>query len=332
MIESRSQVTLKSGEVVDFTVVSGPDKKWQNRIEALFAHKGDPWRWQNRQFLGADLGFDRRYYILHRNETPFAGMLISEFGGVGVLNHVWTKPEDRGEGASSSLMRHLMKGFEVRQGKMMVLHTGYGSIAYSMYKKLGFDSIEPKSKYMHWHSDTEMAFYRDYFAESRTSIKPISWTHWVAIQPLFQGDFGDVVRCTALGHLGRRCTEAEFLSFLRDEQARQLTHEQPRAFVLQSDLTNAVVGFIMWEWHPLWTNTCLVDLFCHPSYWNRAGELLATLQLPMADRHIAFSDSNNTVKQNALEGAGFKQVAVLKSWAAKDYLRTSFVDVALFQQ
>jgi hypothetical protein len=87
----------------------------------------------------------------------------------------------------------------------------------------------------------------------------------------------------------------------------------------------------MWEWHPLWPNTCLVDLFCHPSYWNRAGELLATLQLPAADRYVAFSDSNNTLKQNALESAGFKQAVVLKSWAAKDYLRTSFVDVVLFQ-
>jgi hypothetical protein len=223
MIESQSKITLKSGEVVDFTVVSGPDKKWRDRIETLFAHKGDPWRWQNRQFLEADLSFDRRYYILHRNKTPFAGMLISEFGGVGVLNHVWTKPEDRGEGASSSLMCHLMKGFEVRHGKMMILHTGYGSIAYTIYKKLGFDSIEPKSKYMHWYSDTEKAFYQDYFAESRTNIKPLSWTHWVAIQPLFQGDFGDVVRCTALGQLGRACTAAGFLSFLRDEQARQLS-------------------------------------------------------------------------------------------------------------
>ena len=112
MIESQSQVTLKSGEAVEIAVVSGPDKQWQNRIEELFAHKGDPWRWQNRQLLEADLDFDRRYYILHRNKIPFAGMLISEFAGVGVLNHVWTKPEDRGEGASSSLMYHLMKGFD----------------------------------------------------------------------------------------------------------------------------------------------------------------------------------------------------------------------------
>jgi hypothetical protein len=258
-------------------------------------------------------------------------MLLSEHRGVGILNHVWTVPEERSKGASSTLMQHVMDGFKIRQGKMMVLQTGFDSVAYHMYRKFGFESLEPKSGYMHWYTDSEAAFYDGFFAASDTQILPLNWPHWLLIQPLLQGDFGDVIRSLSLKQVGRRSTESAILSLLRDiieQSKRTLPH---RVNVLQCNGTGAIGGFAMWDWHPLWIDTCLIDLYCHPTYWKYGKSLLEQLNLPRADRYVAFADANQLEKQRILQDRGFSQVTVLKSWAAVNSSKTSFVDVLLYE-
>ena len=242
MIENETQLTLKSTEVVDFTIVQGVDDDWLEPIVGLYAHKGEPWTWQNRQFLSQPLSFERRYYLLHRSGTPFAGMLMSDNRGVGILNHVWTVPKDRGKGASSSLLEHLMADFMAYNGKIMVLQTGFDSVAYHMYRKVGFESIELQSGYMHWYQESEDIFYEQFFTPHDTHIMPLDWQHWFMIQPLLQGNFNDTVRIVALRQLGRRSTEHHILNLLRNEHARTAHKQPPSALVLQNSVTDAVVG------------------------------------------------------------------------------------------
>lgn len=331
VIEYQSHVTLKSGEVVDLSIIYGADATWLEPIEHLFAHKGEPWSWQNHQFLTGKVDFDTRYYVLHRKDIPFAAMLLSEHRGVGVLNHVWTKFDDRGKGASSSLMKYLLDGFKARRGKMMVLQTGFDSVAYHMYRAFGFESLEPKSGYMHWYTEGETTFYNTFFAAKNVRTSPLDWQHWLMIQPLLQGDFGDVIRSLTLKQLGRRSTEGAMLNLLRDEEVRRKQQLAPRAYVLQGE-SEAALGFALWDWHPLWIGTCLIDLYCHPAHCQYGTSLLRHLHLPQADRYVAFVDEGQHDKKRVLEGAGFRQAAVLKSWAAQDFSQTSLVDVTVLQR
>ncbi|MEZ4679254.1 MAG: hypothetical protein R2932_34050 [Caldilineaceae bacterium] len=93
--------------------------------------------------------------------------------------------------------------------------------------------------------------------------------------------------------------------------------------------TTAVVGLAAWSWHPIWPDTCLVDCYCHPQYWNQAAELLDALELPAADRTVAYVDAGNDAKSMLFAQAGFKPVTTLPKWLAADPRQTKWVDVVL---
>jgi hypothetical protein len=329
MLESKSSLTLSTGEHVEVAVITCPNLAWAERIEKLLSHKGEPWNWQNSQFLRTNVGFETRFYLLHRSGIPFANILLSEGNGLGIVNHVWTVPEDRQKGSSSGLMHVVMEEFTQRQGQALFLQAGYGEVAYHMYQKFGFESLEPQSGYMHWYTTSEAAFLKNFVAGEDVTVGPLQWRHWLSIQPLLQGDDECITRVVALKHLGRRTTEGPFLSLLQDEFTRRAKGERPRAYVLENAST-AVVGFAMWSWHPLWPDTCLVDVYCHSDYWDKAKELLEALALPEADRYLAYADVTCEAKQRVLERAGFKHIAVLKNFVAKTWIKSSFVDVTLF--
>jgi hypothetical protein len=329
MLKPKSSITLSNGEQVEVTVIFCPDPLWAERVEKLLAHKGEPWNWQNSQFLRTDVGFETRFYLLHRHGVPFANILLSESAGVGIVNHVWTNPDDRQKGASRGLMQIVMEDFKSRQGEMLVLQAGYGEVAYHLYQKFGFESIE--SGYMDWYAKNKTEFLQNYFAVGETRLQPLQWKQWLSIQPLLQSEDDCITRIVALKHIGRRTTEGPFLSLLQDEFTRRTNGERPRAYVLET-VTTAVVGFAMWSWHPFWPVTCLVDVYCHSDYWDKAKELLEALELPETDRYLAYADVSCEAKQNVLQGAGFEQSAVLKNFVAKDWVRSSFVDAVLFEK
>jgi hypothetical protein len=159
--ESKPPLTLSTGEQVNVAIITCPDLAWAEHIEKLLSHKGEPWNWQNSQFLRTDVGFETRFYLLHHNGIPFANVLLSECNGLGIVNHVWTVPEDRQKGASKGLMRIVMDDFKEHNGQALFLQAGYGEIAYHMYKKFGFESIESESGYMHWYTNSETAFLKN---------------------------------------------------------------------------------------------------------------------------------------------------------------------------
>ncbi len=328
MQENKSPIKLSTGEQVELAVITCPDLAWAERVEKLLSHKGEPWNWQNSQFLRTDVGFETRFYLLHRDGIPLANVLLSEANGLGIVNHVWTVLEDRQKGASSSLMRVVMKDFKQRRGQALFLQAGYGEIAYHMYKKFGFESIEPESGYMHWYAKSEASFLKNFFADGEVKVQPLEWWHWLKIQPLLQGDDDCITRIVVLKHIGRRTTEGPFLTLLQNEFANRTKGEKPRVLVLET--STAVVAFAMWSWHPLWPDTCLLDVYCHTTYWYKAGELLEWLELPKADRYLAYADCD--VKKKVLLTAGFEKTAVLKNRVATTWAKTSFAGVEVFEK
>ena len=333
MYQELGSVTLKKGELVQAGVVIGPDAEWAERVENLLWHKGDPWNWQNSQALRANLGIGAHFYLLHRDGVPFAHIGTVDLEGAGFLCHVWTKPEERRKGACSKLMEILMEDFRARSGKALFLDTGFASAAYHIYQRFGFESVEPDSGCMEFFTDTKEAFESAYFSRGETEVQWLGWPHWLASGALFVGDFPGLIRCAPMSLIGRHLTQKPVLCFMHnDEHKRQAAKDHPRATVLCNSQTTAVVGLAAWDWHPLWRGICLVDIYCHPDFWEEAGGLWATLPLPDAERFIAYSDAGYEPKARVLSELGFKETTTLEGRVHSAHAKTSSVDVDVFEK
>ena len=80
-----------------------------------------------------------------------------------------------------------MKDFARRGGKALFLGTEYDSVAYKMYQRFGFASLEPQSGYMSYYAGSESTFNADFFQPTPVDVEPLSWGHWPYMQPLFMG-------------------------------------------------------------------------------------------------------------------------------------------------
>ena len=332
MYEELGETTLKWGETVQTGMVVAPDLEWAERIERVLAHKGEPWNWQISQALRSKLGIEVRFYLLHRQGRPISNVMTAELAGVGVLGHVWTEPEERKKGAMSQLMALQMEDFRTRGGKALFLGTACGSAPYRIYERFGFRSVEDGSGYMEYYAASREEFEAAYFAKGEAEIGALDWPHWPASPALFMAGFPGVVRCAPMKLFGRASTEGPFLSLLCDETQRREERKGPRSFALQSKGSGAVVGLTVWGHDPLWPDTCLVDVYCHPDYWDRASDLLAALALPDADRYVAYGDPTCAAKIEVLKVAGFREAATLSNRLAADAAKADFADVIAFER
>lgn len=330
MYQPIEEITLKSGEKVEAGAVLGPDSDWKDHLLQLLAHKPPIWQWQVTQFLTRDLGIEPRHYILHRDGNPFSHILTVEYNGVGILGHVWTVPEDRGQGAAGLLMGSLLTDYRQRGGKALFLTTGFDSAPYRIYAKHGFRGFEPGSGKMAWFADSEEAFEANWFGSDDAQIQPVNWVHYATVSALFVSGKGGVVRNLPLGLLGRCITESGLLDVLKDQTDNPT--KAGRFLSLSLAKTGAIFGLTGWAVDPLWPNTINVDVFCYPGYWNRAGELLNQLAIPSEVRVVAYVDESFEAKRTALEAAGFKSVAVLPNWIASDCAGTTLSNVLVYER
>lgn len=331
MYSRLADVTLRTGEIVEAGVVAAPDGLWRDRLKALLHHKGGDWNWQVAELLAENVGVEAYFHILHRDGIPFSNIMTVELNGVGIFGHVWTAPTDRGNGAASLLMQRQMEFFHVRGGQALYLGTGYDSSPYHIYRRHGFEGVEPRNGVMTYFSAGQSAFEETYFAPGDAVIQPLAWTHWPTASALFSGGFPGVIRCAPLGLVGRKLTEGVLLPIIR--QNSELSDQgQSRAFVLQKPDTGTVVGMAAWSWDRMLPSICVVDVYCHPNFWSRADELVAQLQLPEAEHIVAYVEPPFTTKFELLRSLGFREVAMLPRWIAGDALCSELIDVVLLSR
>ena len=332
MYEGIGKVVLKSGERVEMGLVRAPDAEWAERIEALLGHKGDPWNWQNREVLRSDVGIAVTYALLHRGGLPFACVMTAVHGGVGFLGHVWTEPEDRRKGAASQAIACAMSHFEDAGGEALFLGTWFDSPPFHIYRAHGFEGIKPGSGTMAFYASGREAFEAVYFAQDQVEIEGLGWVHWPASAALFLGDSPGVVRCTPLRLFGRCSTEGPMLPFLREELRRCNAGEAHRARVLRHRGTTTVVGLAVCTPDPVWPHTSLVDVYCHKDFWGRVEPLLRALNLPEANRCLAYCDSGWASKEEALAGSGFRPTASLPGLVSAEGDGRGPQDVTIWQR
>jgi GNAT superfamily N-acetyltransferase len=328
MYQYLGKVTLKSGEVVEAGLVTGPDLAWASKVETLLGHKGPLWQWQNRSCLTRqDLGIEVRFYLLHRGGEPFCNILTCEVGGVGLFGHVYTRPEDRRQHASSLLLDLLLADFAHRGGRALYLGTGFDSPPWHIYHRVGFRPLSAGSGTMvlvRPGGETALGdFEASYFGKTddAVTIEPLGWRHWPTSSPLFcsvlAGHQGPpaTVRLP-VGHLlGRALTEGPLLHLINANEVAVQEKRPIASVALRHQRSQALLGMATWQSGSLWPNTIQVDLFCHAAYWGQAAALLAALHLPTSVPALAWADSDGgsagAAKRAALSAAGFQAVATL---------------------
>jgi len=332
MFEDLGEIPLKSGEVVSVGLVSGPDRHWCDRICDLLSHKGPLWNWQNREVLSKELGIQTTFYLLHREGAPFANVMNATLNGVGILGHVFTRESDRRKGAISQLLRVQMARFREQGGQALFLGTGFDSAAYHIYESLGFQGVEPQSGKMYFYVGDPTSFEDTYFKRGNAAVENLSWNHWPTSPALFMGDFPCAVRFVSVRLLGRESSEGPLLHLLQEEEGRMERRETPQVKVLRHTDTQAVLGMAGWRDHPLWPNAALVDIFCHPAFWERGQELLDALVLPTDRFAVSYNDPSCPEKADVLSALGFKRSTLLKKRLRHKPSRADGVDVTVWER
>lgn len=323
MVNATDSAVLKSGEKVSYSVVRTPDGEWSGPLGEFLGHKGGLWHWQIEKSLTQPLGCDTSYYILHRDGVPFSGVMLAESQGIAILGHVFTSEADRRQGACTQIMERLMDDFRVRGGRAMTLSTGYDSAPFHLYKKFGFEGLEPENGHM-WYAEDGLKNFDDaFFADGEAEVESLDWANWPLTTVLYTCDAPARIRSAPFGIIGRVSTEGSFLSVL---QANGHGHAGQVSVLMKKD-PEAAVGAASWGYDRQWPGQLVLDLFCHAAFWGRGPELLAALEFPAGHRHVAYADSQAAEKREALLAAGFEHVSTLPEWVPSPDSDKSVTDV-----
>jgi len=331
MISETRNLTLRSGEPVEASIVRAPDRDWADRLVRMLSHKGDPWNWQNSELLTSETGLDARFFVLHRQGSPFANIMLVDAAGAGILGHVWTEPRDRRSGASSMLMELVLEDFRARGGQALFLATDYEGPAWNYYRRWGFEPVERGSGYMARYETNAGEFDATWFGASQARVEPLDWPHWPGAVPLFLGPWPGAIRIAATKLIGRQSPEEAILPILRDQRAMMSAGEPGVATILQATDGPAVLGFASRYPDRFWPRRTIVDLYCHPRWWHRAGDLLAGIRWVDGEQIVAYCDADLAPKLAVLERVGLRPVAVLPRWIAGGPADKASIDVTVFR-
>ena len=317
MYRKLSTVTLKSGERMEIGVVEAPDEEYASRINSFLEHKPDVFRWHIERSVREELDeLETYFYIGKLGDQIITNIMTVEHLGVGILGHVFTKPEHRRKGACTSVMREQMEDFRRRGGKALYLGTGYGGAAYRIYSKFGFRSVVPGSGFMRYFAEED--FESKWFnpQETTVKVKEVQWQDWPKMTALTGVVEGDWLRSVIIPIYGPTNFEGGFLALKRELEEGKRYREVK---LLESEKTGAIVGFVALADDPRWAgNVCLLDLFIHPRFCSSADPLMDALSWP--DKKIqCFVEITSEEKISLLRAYGFQQEALFKRQVSRGH-------------
>jgi RimJ/RimL family protein N-acetyltransferase len=312
MYRELTEAKLKSGEHLEIGVVMGPDGEYANKITPFLGHKPGEFKWHIERSVKEKLDdLETYYYIGKLGDEIVANIMTVEHIGVGILGHVFTKPEHRRKGACTVVMREQMDDFRRRNGRALYLGTGYDSPPYHIYKGLGFVGFIPGSGFMRYFVDS--SFESEWFTSTEAKVKDVEWHDWPKMTALTGILGGDWLRCVMLPMYGPTNFEGGFLGLKMELE----NDRKYQAFKLLESETGAIVGFGSLaddrRWHG---NTALLDLFVHPDHWGSGGKLMEALDLP-SKKIQCYADPSSVEKISLLERFGFERETVLKRQIVK---------------
>lgn len=309
-------VTLRTGEQLELGCVTCPDPSWGAQIMPLLGHKS---RESRDHFEAAFAGpldqLDTRFYIGCIGGIAVTNVMIvgahRVAGAVGILGHVYTRPEHRQKGAYGTLMPVAMAHLQGDGYQALTLGTGFETHPYWIYHRHGFRSIDGVTGKMKWLA--EPAFGSRWFAPGTATVRPLRWDDWgplnlLAFQPLAAAEA--LPRSVLFQLKGQGSLEGSFQTV----QRRVGRGEPIQAVVLESE-SGATVGWAAVQPDPFaFGDARQLDLHLHPHFQGQASVLLDALEWPPDKPVHAYATSTDDERAAALRAAGFTPVAQLPNW------------------
>ncbi len=307
MYQKLGEAETKAGERLEVGVVTAPDSTLSGEVHELLGHKGPEWREHIRSALDGETdALETRFYLGLLDGRPAANVMTVERHGVGILGHVFTRPEQRRKGIISQVMARQMDDFRARGGHALTLGTGFESPAYWIYHRFGFGNLV--SGFMRYETEPGAYVEQEWFREAPASVAPAQWRHWPLVALLASYPATDIVRSVAWGLFGIGNLEHPFVSFMASRR------RDPRLQCVMLEAEHgAITGCATLTRMPLWPGVWLLDVFAHPNYEDRLGDLIAALDLS-PPKIVAFAGNNDTPRKRALERAGFGLSGSLQNW------------------
>ncbi|MCC7492975.1 MAG: GNAT family N-acetyltransferase [Fimbriimonadaceae bacterium] len=291
---------LPTGRSVEIGVLTAPDPADLYGVLDLLGHKGQPWQWHLEEALAGRVDeLETRHYLASLDDLAVAQVMTLEYRGVGILGHVFTRPEERRQGLCAAIFRQLLPDFRARGGLRLTLGTGYDSPAYHIYHSCGFRSVVPETGFM--KLETGPDFLDRWFAAAPAEVVEPAWRHWPTLAQLLAEDWGDGLRSVVLGQHGPANFEGGYLHLLH-----ALANDRGPTVRLLETAAGAVVGWAVQQPDSRWQGRVeLVDLFCHPAWEADLPRLLAALPGTGRPRQ-AWVPAAATARLAAFAAAGFR--------------------------
>ena len=229
-----------------------------------------------------------------------------ESHGIGILGHVFTRPERRRQGIISHVMERQMDHFRARGGQALTLGTGFERPPYWIYRGFGFRNLV--GGFMRYETDRESGLEQRWFRPASASVVPAAWRHWPQVAFLASYPATDTVRSVAWGVFGISNLEHPYVEFM----AARRVDPKPQCVVLETE-HGGVGACATLTRMPLWPGVWLLDVFAHPNFEDRMVELIGALDLPHGII-AAYTDDANTPRTRALETSGFTLSGTLRNW------------------
>ncbi len=308
MYTSITASTLHTGETLEVGVVLAPDDDYAPFVRPILAHKSHNEQWHlDEVFAGRTDPLETRFYLGRLNERPVCNIMVSEHGGVGIVSHVYTRPEHRRKGIARLVMAGQMADFNDRGGRYLTLSTGYDTHPYYLYHSFGFRSVIPDSGHMKYIGNA--AFEPEHFRGEGVRVVPGDWKNWPSLNVLCAQDGPPYVRNVGLGHIGPRMFEGAYLGLMK--QTREDEDVQVRLLVTDRE---AVTGYATLVPDTRWRGeTCLLDLTVHSAFTAYLKPLLDSFDLPPERKVLCHVEPGDAPKTTALRDAGFVREATLRN-------------------
>ena len=311
-------VQIKSGQQMEIGVVRAPDAEWAERLAGFLSHKGPDWVPQVEMALTGSLDSMLSLFFIGLVEGQLAcHTVVSGERRVGILGHVYTRPEDRRKGAIKILMEHVL-AYCTSCYDVLSLMTGFDTPPYWIYHSLGFRGVTPTSDEMLWQPrETHLPF-----APGSTAVRDLEWGDWAFLNLMsFQTDDDyEMPRSPLLGLKGLGHVEASFITL----QMRRLADPSIQAKALVSG-AGATVGWTLLAPDLHWFGDVLeLDLCVHPNFIEDLVSLASSIELPHS-KVVSYVTDPAGERARALLQLGFRQETTLKGFLQNDGARDLYV-------
>ncbi|MXY97969.1 MAG: GNAT family N-acetyltransferase [Gemmatimonadetes bacterium] len=299
--------TLRTGETLEIGAVLAPDDDHAPLVRPILAHKSHNEQWHLDEVFAGRVGpLETRFYLGRLNNRAICNIMVSEFGGIGIVSHVYTAPEYRRKGIARLVMAEQMADFNDRGGQYLTLSTGFDTHPYHLYHDFGFRSVVPESGHMKYMGNT--AFETEHFRVDAARVIPGDWKHWPSLNVLCAQAGPPYLRNVGLGHIGPRMFEGAYLRMMK--QTREGDDVQVRLVVTER---GAVAGYATLVPDIRWRGeTLLLDLTVHSAFTEQLKPLVESFALPAGRKVLCHVEPGDGPKTAALQHAGFINEAMLR--------------------